>query len=137
MSTDPLTNNLPKGTLRPTTLKGSTIRIKTGLGNLYITINELEGKPFEVFAIIGKSGKSIQAKAEAIGRLVSLNLRSGVKVEKIIDQLKDIAGDTVTFSDGKKIKSIPDGIAKILEGLYVKFTTGLEREKDNKDVKGD
>ena len=132
---NPITNVLPKDTTRPRSLTGSTIRIKTGLGNLYITVNEFEGNPFEVFAIIGKSGKSIQAKAEAIGRLVSLNLRNEVSVEKIIDQLKDIAGDSTTFDEGVKIKSIPDGIAKILEELYGKSKhTRLEEDSDKKDA---
>jgi len=120
---NPIPKHLPKGINRPRTLTGSTTRIKTGLGNLYITINLLDNKPFEVFAIIGKSGKSIQAKAEAIGRLVSLNLRNEVGVEKIIDQLKDIAGDSSTFDEGKPVKSIPDAIAKILGELDVKKDT--------------
>lgn len=134
---NPITKVLPKDTTRPRILIGVTIRIKTSLGNLYITINEHEGRPFEVFAIIGKSGKSIQAKAEAIGRLVSLNLRSGVGVDKIINQLKDIAGETTTFDNGKPIKSIPDGIAKILEELYGTTSTDLEEGKSEEDARGD
>ena len=60
----------------------------TGMGNLYVTVTEYEGRPFEVFATIGKSGRSTTAKTEAIGRLVSLALRSGVDVDKIVEQVK-------------------------------------------------
>ncbi len=63
---------------RPETLQGFTTKVVTGMGNLYVTVTEMDGKPFEVFATIGKSGKSTMAKTEAIGRLVSLALRSGV-----------------------------------------------------------
>ena len=108
---------------RPRILQGKTVVIKTGLGKVYITVNELDGKPFEVFAIAGKSGKSIQAKTEAIGRLVSLNLRNDIPVEDIIKQLKDI-GDDIPVQDGllptqdKLVKSIPDAIAIILKEFY-------------------
>ena len=77
---------------RPDTLTGFTTRIKTGLGNLYITVTEHRGRPFEVFATIGKSGRSTTAKTEAIGRLVSLALRSGIEVSQIVAQLKGIGG---------------------------------------------
>ncbi len=38
---------------RPDVLVGITERIRTGYGNLYITINTHNGRPFEVFAQIG------------------------------------------------------------------------------------
>ena len=105
---------------RPDTLEGFTTRIKTGMGNLYLTITEFEGQPFEVFATIGKSGRSTTAKTEAIGRLVSLALRSGVDVEEIIDQLKGIGGEHPVFQDGGLVLSIPDAIARVLEKRYLK-----------------
>ncbi len=82
---------------RPDVVYGFTQKVKTGLGTLYLTVNEVDGKPFEVFATIGKSGRSITAKAEAIGRLVSLALRSGVEVEEIVRQLKGIGGEHPVF----------------------------------------
>jgi len=105
---------------RPDTLEGVTTRIKTGMGNLYLTITEFEGQPFEVFATIGKSGRSTTAKTEAIGRLVSLALRSGVDVEEIIDQLKGIGGEHPVFQEGGLVLSIPDAIARVLEKRYLK-----------------
>jgi ribonucleoside-diphosphate reductase alpha chain len=105
---------------RPDTLEGFTTRIKTGLGSLYLTVTEFESQPFEVFATIGKSGRSTTAKTEAIGRLVSLALRSGVGVEEIIDQLKGIGGEHPVFQEGGLVLSIPDAIARVLEKRYLK-----------------
>jgi ribonucleoside-diphosphate reductase alpha chain len=105
---------------RPETLEGFTTKIVTGLGRLYVTVTECEGNPFEVFATIGKSGKSTTAKTEAIGRLVSLALRSGVKVENIVEQLKGISGEHPVFQEGGLVLSIPDAIGKVLERRYLK-----------------
>ncbi len=99
---------------RPDTLHGITNKIKTGLGNLYVTINTHNGKPFEVFAQIGKSGYDTMADTEAICRLVSLGLRSGIDVEDIIEQLRGIGGDAPVFGASGLIRSVPDAIAKVL-----------------------
>jgi ribonucleoside-diphosphate reductase alpha chain len=99
---------------RPTTLSGITDKIKTGYGNLSVTVNTLDGKPFEVFAQIGKSGYSTMADTEAICRLISLGLRSGIPVDKIIEQLMGIGGASQVFQEGGRIMSIPDAIAKVL-----------------------
>jgi len=108
---------------RPETLEGFTTKIKTGLGQLYVTVTEFEGQPFEVFATIGKSGRSTTAKTEAIGRLVSLALRAGVKVSAIVDQLKGIGGEHPVFQHGGLVLSIPDAIARVLEKRYLAETT--------------
>jgi ribonucleoside-diphosphate reductase alpha chain len=112
---------------RPETLEGFTSRMKTGMGQLYVTVTEYQGQPFEVFATIGKSGRSTTAKTEAIGRLVSLALRSGVKVEKIIEQLKGIGGEHPVFQDGGLVLSIPDAIGRVLEKRY--FNDGSYKKK--------
>jgi ribonucleoside-diphosphate reductase alpha chain len=105
---------------RPETVEGFTTKIKTGLGNLYINVTEYEGMPFEVFAIIGKSGSSTTAKTEAIGRLVSLALRSGLKVDAIVEQLEGIGGEHPVFQKDGLVLSIPDAIAKVLGNRYLK-----------------
>ncbi|MBC2709475.1 MAG: vitamin B12-dependent ribonucleotide reductase [Desulfosarcina sp.] len=105
---------------RPDTLDGFTTRVKTGLGQLYVTVTEYHGKPFEVFATIGKSGRSTTAKTEAIGRLVSLAFRSGVTVDKVVNQLKGIGGEHPIFQNGGLVLSIPDAIARVLENRYLK-----------------
>ena len=104
---------------RPDTLEGFTTKTKTGLGQLYVTVTEYGGQPFEVFATIGKSGRSTTAKTEAIGRLVSLALRAGVKVNAIVDQLKGIGGEHPVFQQGGLVLSIPDAIARVLEKRYL------------------
>jgi len=100
---------------RPMSLPSTTDKIKTGFGNLYVTISYQNQKPFEVFASIGKSGYSTMADAEALGRLISLALRSGVEAEEVIQQLKGIGGSEPIFTEGGLIQSIPDAIAKVLE----------------------
>ncbi|MFH1241138.1 MAG: vitamin B12-dependent ribonucleotide reductase [Pseudomonadota bacterium] len=105
---------------RPETLGGFTTKMATGYGNLYVTVTEYEGRPFEVFAIIGKSGRSTTAKTEAIGRLVSLLLRSGVGVDKIVEQLKGIGGEHPVFQKDGLVLSIPDAISRVLEKRYLK-----------------
>jgi ribonucleoside-diphosphate reductase alpha chain len=104
---------------RPETLAGFTTKIKTGYGHLYVTVTEYDGKPFEVFATIGKSGRSTTAKTEAIGRLASLALRAGVHVNDIVNQLKGIGGEYPVFQEGGLVLSIPDAIARVLEKRYL------------------
>ena len=104
---------------RPDVIYGFTQKISTGLGELFLTVNEMDGRPFEVFATIGKSGGSITAKAEAIGRLVSLALRSGVEVRAIVEQLKGIGGENPKFMKKHLVKSIPDAIAYVFESRYM------------------
>ncbi len=99
---------------RPEELTGITTKIKTGYGNLYITVNSFDGRPFEVFAQIGKSGYSTMADTEAICRLISLAMRSGVPVNEIVEQLKGIGGSSPVFGNGGLISSIPDAIAIVL-----------------------
>ncbi len=118
---------------RPQVLTGITEKIKTGYGVLYVTINMLDGKPFEVFAQIGKSGHSTMADTEAIGRLISLALRSGIGVNDIIDQLRGIGGATQIFENGGLVKSIPDAIAKV---LHHHFGNGEEPKREH-DIETD
>jgi ribonucleoside-diphosphate reductase alpha chain len=121
--------NVGKTLKRPETLEGFTTRIKTGLGRLYVTVTEFNGLPFEVFATIGKSGRSTTAKTEAIGRLVSLALRNGIGVDEIVEQLKGIGGEHPIFQNGGLVLSIPDAIGHVLEGRYL-------TNKDNKGGQG-
>ena len=105
---------------RPDLIYGFTQKVSTGLGVMYVTINEVEGQPFELFVTIGKSGHSVTAKAEAIGRLVSLALRSNIPVEEIVKQLKGIGGEHPVFQQKGLLLSIPDAIGWVLENRYLK-----------------
>jgi len=101
---------------RPEVLSGKTYRVRTGYGKLFITINSDEsGRPFEVFATLGKSGGYFQEQTEAICRLISLALRSNINARYIVDHLKGIRGPMVTMTAKGTILSLPDAIAKILE----------------------
>ena len=104
---------------RPDVVYGFTQKIMTGFGDMYLTINELDGQPFEVFAVLGKSGESKMAKAEAIGRLVSLGLRSGIPVKAIVNQLEGIGGERSAFAKKRLLKSIPDAMAWALRNRYL------------------
>lgn len=100
---------------RPTTVKGTTQKINTGYGGLYVTINEDEYGLFEVFSQIGRAGGFTQSFTESLARLISLCLRSGIPPEEIIDQLEGIRSPEVAFEEGEKILSIPDAMAKALK----------------------
>ena len=100
---------------RPTTVEGTTQKIDTGYGGLYVTINEDEHGLFEVFSQIGRAGGFTQSFTESLARLISLCLRSGIPPEEIIDQLEGIRSPEIAFEDGEKILSIPDAMAKALK----------------------
>jgi ribonucleoside-diphosphate reductase alpha chain len=96
---------------RPFILGGKTAKIPTSYGNLYLTVNDVNGRPVEVFTTMGKSGHETMAFTEAMGRLISLALRSGVKIHGIIKQMKGIGGSQPVWHDDGVIMSVPDAIA--------------------------
>ena len=100
---------------RPEVLRGTTYKLKTAYGNLYITINEDEHGPFEVFSQMGKAGGFFGANLEAICRMISLSLRSGVHIDSVIRQIKGIRDPSPVWYKGEMILSLPDAIAQILE----------------------
>ena len=107
---------------RPRTLKGYTYSIETPLGKAFVTINENGGgQPFEVFINTAKAGSETAAHSEAIGRLISYNLRLLSPIEPrdrlrlIIDQLAGIGGGRSMGFGVNRVRSMPDGISKALE----------------------
>ncbi|MFO7952097.1 MAG: vitamin B12-dependent ribonucleotide reductase [Bacillota bacterium] len=102
---------------RPKTLSGHTTSINTALGNLFVTVNSADGKPFELFAQIGKAGSDVIAFTEAIARLVSLALRCGVSVDEIVTQLEGIGGARSVGFGPNRIRSVPDAIGQALHSL--------------------
>lgn len=101
---------------RPEVIKGTTRLMKTGCGNLYVTINEDEdGNLFELFTQMGKAGGCASSQAEAIGRLVSLALRSNIEPEELVKNLKGISCHSPAWANGGKISSCSDAISKAIE----------------------
>ena len=101
---------------RPDLLKGSTRRVESPLGTMYVTITEDDkGQPFEVFMSLGKAGGALMADVEAIGRLISLALRSGVPLPEIYRQLRGISSDRAVGLGPHKVMSVPDAIGIAIE----------------------
>jgi len=100
---------------RHETTWGATRKMTTGCGSLYVTINEDEEGIFEVFAAMGKGGGCAASQTEAIGRLISLSLRSGIDRDQIVKQLKGVRCPNQAWGKGGRIYSCSDAIAKALE----------------------
>jgi len=116
---EPVSKIVPRP--RPDFIYGTTTKIATGCGNLYVTINEDEsGLPFEIFMQMGKAGGCAMSQLEAIGRLLSLALRSGIETGSIIEQLRGIRCPSPSWEKGGRIFSCSDAIARVIERRLVK-----------------
>ncbi|NME97976.1 hypothetical protein HF838_06855 [Aneurinibacillus aneurinilyticus] len=105
---------------RPLRLKGATYKMKTPLGKAYITVNEVDGAPFEVIVNVGKAGSDVFAMSEALGRVSTLFLRfgelpDGNKARLLIKHLKGIGGSGAVGFGANRVDSIPDAVAKAIE----------------------
>ena len=72
---------------RPKVLSSTTAEVECGCGKMFVTVSFSDGKPFEVFAVLGKSGTCSKVQTQAITRCITLGLRSGVQIEEYLDQL--------------------------------------------------
>ena len=123
----------PMPRVRPVSTNGETRRIRTGEGSLYITINEDEKGLCEVFTTIGKAGGNAAAQSEAISRLISLALRSGVNPRSVVRQLKGISGPNPTWENGRLILSTPDAIGKALDDYLKEKEQHLDTDDSSFD----
>lgn len=106
------------------TLHGCTIRLMTGCGWLYVTVNHKDWKPVEVLARLGKSGGCAASQVEGISRLVSLLLQGGMRTDAIVRELKGICchrARTSEENEDERILSCADAIGKALEVAQVHF----------------
>ena len=105
---------------RPEVIIGTTTKVSTGCGNLYVTINiDEDGKPFELFTQMGKAGGCAASQLEATGRLVSLAFRANIEVKSIIEQLRNIRCPSPSWEKGQRIFSCADAIARVIERRLV------------------
>jgi len=113
---------------RPDLLTGTTRRIETPLGTMYVTITQDDkGQPFEVFISLGKAGAPLMADVEAIGRLISLGLRSGIPMREIYRQLRGISSDRVVGLGPLKVLSVPDAIGIAIE-KWMQEKQGIQQD---------
>ena len=113
---------------RPDLLKGATRRVETPLGTMYVNITEDDkGQPFEVFISLGKAGGALMADVEAIGRLISLALRSGVPMQEVYRQLRGISSDRVVGLGPNKVLSVPDAIGIAIE-KWMQDKQGIQQD---------
>jgi ribonucleoside-diphosphate reductase alpha chain len=114
---------------RPDKLRGTTIRKETPLGTMFVNITEDDkGQPFEVFLTLGKAGGSAMADAEAMGRLISLALRSGIPLMEIHRQMRGIGSDRAVGLGPNKVMSVPDAIGIALEEWWRDRVAGIQQE---------
>jgi ribonucleoside-diphosphate reductase alpha chain len=113
---------------RPDLLRGTTRRMETPLGTMYLTITEDDrGQPFEMFVTLGKAGGAAMADVEAMGRLISLALRSGIPIMELHRQLRGIASDRPIGLGPNKVLSVPDAIGIAIE-MWWREKQGVQQE---------
>ena len=100
---------------RPRVTAGSTERVLTGCGNLYVTVNRDEHGICEVFSTLGKTGACASAQLEGLSRIISLCLRSNIEIDTIVQQLRGIRCPSIVWEGGHAVLSCADAIATVLE----------------------
>jgi len=121
---------------RPLMVEGVTYQTETPVGKTYITINhDSNREPFEVFITVGKSGSDVAAMADALGRMISLNLRlsgqlsSRDRIKQVVAQLIGIGGARSVGFGENKVRSLPDAVAKVLSRHFEFRVNGVVEDK--------
>lgn len=107
---------------RPKVTRGVTEKVNTGCGNIYVTVNFDNRGISEVFSTLGKAGGCAAAQLEAISRLTSLALRSGIDIDSIVKHLRGIRCPSIAWEQGHAILSCADAIASVLEKYIIEET---------------
>ncbi len=121
---------------RPMMMEGVTYKTQTPVGDTYITLNHDQNRePFEMFITIGKTGSDVAAMAEALGRMISLNLSLAgnlpprERIRQVISQLSGIGGARSVGFGENRVRSLPDAVAKILAKQYAFKVNGVVEDK--------
>jgi ribonucleoside-diphosphate reductase alpha chain len=117
---------------RPKVTRGVTERVTTGCGYIYVTVNFDSQGISEVFSTLGKAGGCAAAQLEAISRLTSLALRSGIDVDSIVKHLRGIRCPSIAWEQGHAILSCADAIASVLE-KYIREKTATNPDTPSKN----
>jgi len=115
---------------RPKVTTGVTERVNTGCGYIYVTVNFDSRGISEVFSTLGKAGGCAAAQLEAISRLTSLALRSGIDIDSIVKHLRGIRCPSIAWEQGHAILSCADAIASVLE-KYISEKTATREKSTN------
>jgi len=118
---------------RPKVTRGVTERVNTGCGYIYVTVNFDSRGISEVFSTLGKAGGCAAAQLEAISRLTSLALRSGIDVDSIVKHLRGIRCPSIAWEQGHAILSCADAIASVLE-KYIREKTETNEKSTNPNI---
>ena len=130
---DPSDHNMLVPRQRPTTVRGVTERVRTGHGTMFVTINfDEHDQPFEMFTTLGKAGGCHAADLEAISRLASLALRSGIDPDEMVEQMRGITCCSV-WNDGSLIRSDADALASVLNKYATVTTVPGQNSLDESD----
>ena len=121
---------------RPSVVHGYTRQVNAPEGKINITINSDDHGPLEVFVNVGKAGSDIAALAEALGRLISLNLRvlsplsQTDRAKEIAEQLRGIGGSRSVGFGMQQVRSLPDAVARALELHVASMEQEAEKQVD-------
>ncbi len=106
---------------RPSVTQGRTYKTKTGCGKLSVNVNTDEYGLCEVFTQMGKSGGCAASNSEAVARLISLALRSGIEPRQIVEQLRGIRCPIPIWHEGEMVLSCADAIARLMDKAIKDF----------------
>lgn len=123
---------------RPNSVEGKTYKLKWPLDDhaMYITLNDLDGRPFEIFI----NSKNVEhfAWCVAVTRMISAVYRRGSDVSFVIEELKAIHDPRGgAWLDGKYVPSVLAAIGGVIEqhmtGVVAKPSTSTKACPDCKE----